>query len=72
MLNQHYQKYNKSFPQSFWKSASPPLMIENALVHCMCYLCNVHCIRVQSLSCGYAISTPHRQTHTPSKTISCI
>jgi len=50
---------NKLSPKSLGKSVSPPLMAENAFIYFVCYqLCNAHCRRVQSLSCGYATSTP--------------
>jgi len=53
---------NKSSSKSFGNSASLPLTAENALIRCMCWLCNVHCRQVKLLSRRYATSIPH-QSH---------
>jgi len=51
---------NKSSAKSLRKSESLPLMAENALVCCVCSLCNVNCRQVQLLNRGYATSTPRQ------------
>ena len=57
-------KITSSPPKSFGKRASLLLTAENALVHCVCYLCNVHCIQLQLLSRGYATSIQLQSLHT--------
>jgi len=45
-------------PKVIWRGTLLPLMTENALVRCVCWLCNVHIRQVQLFSCRYATSIP--------------
>jgi len=54
-----WKNNDKKCQSNLGRAASPPLMTGNELARCVCYLCNAHCRRVQSLSRRYATSTPH-------------